>query len=339
MIKWEYAYWDSMGIYVKRRNLKGIDRQNNVVKFDENAKHGKITGSRFLSVLGKDEYTTEFKAACMLARVCFDDTKTKFTMAGDAIEPIMRNHVRDRKDTLLKSILQTDGQITVEEPISKEVCFYDHFPGDKLFGGMVDGYIDVDRERYAILEIKTCSDRSAWFDEDGKTKIPEGYYLQASLYAVLSDLKKIVFAVAFLEEHDYVEPEKFVPTDDNTLVFMVDRKDMSEEMAYAKEWYSKYIDAGMTPEWTERDLPLVEMIATSDTIDDMPNEARRLFKKYVRMVGSDEDASDLEYNLKEIMSERVADGIRTLVYKVDGATFSYSADTDRLTFTPDSIQN
>ena len=328
-----------MGIYVKRRNLKGIDRQNSVVKFDENARHGKITGSRFLSVLGKDEYTTEFKAACMLARVCFDDTKTKYTMAGDTIEPFMRSYVRDKKDTMLRNILGTEGQIDVEEPISQEVCFYDHFPGDKLFGGMVDGYIDVNGDRYAILEIKTCSDRSMWFEEDGSTKIPEGYYLQASLYAVLSNLEKVVFAVAFLEDRDYDEPEKFVPDDGNTLVFMVDKKDMTREMADAREWYSKYIDAGMTPPWTEKDAELVEIIATSDTIDDMPNEARRLFKKYVRMVDSEEDASDLEYNLKEIMSERVTEGVRTLVYKVDGATFSYSAENDRLTFTPDSIRN
>ena len=327
-----------MGIYVKRSNLKGIDHRNKVVKFDPDAKHGKITGSRFLAVLGKDDYMSEFKAACLIARVCFDDTKTKYTEAGDAVEPIMRGYVRENADTMLKDILGIDGKLTVEEPISKEVCYYDHFRSDKLFGGMVDGYIDLDKERYAILEIKTSSDRSKWFDGNGNKIVPEGYYLQASLYAVLSNLERIVFAVAFLDEKDYVHPELFVPTKDNTLVFTVGKKDMTEEMAEAKEWYSKYIESGKTPEWSDKDESLVEILATSDTIDDMPGEARRLFKKYVRMMDSD-DVSDLEFNLKEIMSARAADGVKTVVYKVDGVTFSLSMDNYRLTVTPDSIQS
>ena len=134
-----------MGIYVKRRNLKGIDRQNSVVKFDENARHGKITGSRFLSVLGKDEYTTEFKAACMLARVCFDDTKTKYTIAGEIIEPIMRSYARDNRDRILREMLGigADDAISVEEPVAAKDCWYDHFRKEKIFGGMVDGYIVV----------------------------------------------------------------------------------------------------------------------------------------------------------------------------------------------------
>ena len=327
-----------MGIYVKRDYLKGIDHQNRVVKFDPDMKHGKITGSRFLAVLGKDEYMTEFKAACLIARVCFDDTKTKFTVAGDAVEPIMRGYVRDNADGMLRKILGTDGKLTVEEPMSKEVCFYDHFRNEKLFGGMVDGYIDLNDKRYAILEIKTASDRSKWFDADGKVVPPEGYYLQASLYAVLSNIERIVFAVAFLEENDYVNPEFFVPTKENTLIFAVDKKDITKEMADAKNWYSKYIECGKTPEWTDKDEQLVEILATSDTIDNMPNEARRLFKKYVRMMDS-EDVSDLEFNLKEIMSERAADGVKTVVYKVDGVTFSLSMENYRLTVTPDSIQS
>ena len=327
-----------MGIYVKRNNVKGIDRQNRVVKFDPDAKHGKITGSRFLAVLGKDEYMTEFKAACLIARVCFDDTRTKFTEAGDAIEPIMRSYVRENVDTLMKGILGTDGRLSVEEPISKEVCFYDHFRNDRIFGGMVDGYINLDGERYAILEIKTSGDRSKWYDENGNIIVPEGYHLQASLYAVLSNIERIVFAVAFLGDDDYVRPGSFVPARDNTLVFAVDRKDISEEMADARDWFARYIESGKTPEWSDADETLVDMIGTSDTIDDMPNEARRLFKKYIRMMDTD-DVSDLEYNLKEIMSERAADGVRTIVYRVDGVTFSLSMDDYSFTVIPDSIRN
>ena len=83
-----------MGVNVKRENLKGIDYDNKVVRFDPEARHGKITGSRFLAVLGEDKYMSEFMAACLIARVCYDDTKNKYTQAGDVIEPIMRSYVR-----------------------------------------------------------------------------------------------------------------------------------------------------------------------------------------------------------------------------------------------------
>ena len=71
-----------MGIVVKRENLRRINFERKVVEFDKDAKHGKITGSRFLSVLGKDPYSSDFKAACLIARVFYDDTRTKYTIAG-----------------------------------------------------------------------------------------------------------------------------------------------------------------------------------------------------------------------------------------------------------------
>ena len=221
-----------MGIVVKRENLKRIDFEKKVVEFDKDARHGKITGSRFLAVLGKDPHSSDFKAACLIARVFYDDSKNKFTIAGEAIEPIIRSYVRENRDIILRKLLDigADDAISVEEPVAAKDCWYDHFRKVEIFGGMVDGYIVVNGRRYAILEIKTTGSRDDWSDGNGGVKIPEGYLLQASLYAQLSKLEKIFFAVGFLEEADYVNPQNFVPSENNTLFVAVDKKDITEEM-------------------------------------------------------------------------------------------------------------
>ena len=145
-----------MGIVVKRENLKRIDLEKRVVEFDPETKHGKITGSRFLAVLGRDKYMSDFKAACLIARVFYDDTKTVFTEAGEIVEPIMRGYARENRDTILAETLELDAgeEIKVEEPVDKRDCYFDHFRKNKVFGGLVDGFITVKGRRYAILEIK-----------------------------------------------------------------------------------------------------------------------------------------------------------------------------------------
>ncbi|MBO4551985.1 MAG: YqaJ viral recombinase family protein [Candidatus Methanomethylophilaceae archaeon] len=325
---------DIMGINVKRANLKRIDRDRRVVEFSTDIRPGKITGSRFLAVLGRDPYMSDFKAACLIARVIYDDTKTKQTEAGDAIEPIIRSYVRENRETILRDIMGVNGDITVEDPVDKKDCYYNHFR-DEVFGGLVDGFIGVDGKRYAILEIKTTGDRSNWFNEDGSTRIPEGYILQASLYAHLSKLERIVFAVGFLEEKDYEHPEGFIPNEDNTLFLCVDKKDIASEMAQARGWYDRYIRSGVTPEWKDGDAGIVDVL-TSDRINEMPGDAMMLFKRYARYYDSDEDLTDMEYTIMDIMSSAAAEGVDKVIYSQNGFTFTLSLEgVPRLTVTPD----
>lgn len=313
----------SMAIIVKRANLKRIDREKKVVEFDKDARHGKITGSRFLSVLGRDKYNSEFKTACLIARVFYDDTKTKYTIAGEIIEPIMRSYVRENRDTILRRLLdlKDEDAIYVEEPVNAKDCYYDHFRKETVFGGMVDGYITVNGRRAAVLEIKTSGSRSDWFDENGSVIIPEGYRLQASLYAQLSRLEKIVFAVAFLEEPDYQNPENFVPAESNTLFTAIDKKDITEEMEIAKGWYEKYIKGGVTPEWSESDEEIIDVL-TSDRISEMPGDAQMLFRKYAKYCDSDEDLTDLEYTIVDLMSSAASDGVDKVIYEQNGMRFT-----------------
>ncbi len=324
-----------MGLSVGRVEVRSIDRSKKVLKFDSDAWHGKITGSRLLAVLGRDSHMSDFRAACLIAKLYYDDTQTIQEKAGDAVEPIMRCYIRENRERILRDRLNLgEGEIKVEDPVNKKDCGFDHFKRVKVFGGMVDGYVDFKGRRCAILEIKSTGDRSKWYDENGNVRIPEGYELQTSLYAQLSNLDKIVFGVAFLEGSDYDHPECFVPNENNTLFTVIDKKDITKEMKMAEEWYERYIESGITPEWTDSDADLVDFFS-SLRITDMPGEAMMMFKKYIKYMDTDEDLTDLEYSLSEILMSKAVDGVSKVVYQQNGVTFTLSLDSMRMTVTRD----
>ena len=147
----------------------------------------------------------------------------------------------------------------VEKPVSgttvfPDKCYYNHFGKSSPyyrkglvncdspdFGGLVDGYVDFsDGVRAAVLEIKTAgaSKRDTWF-QNGEFTVPEHYVLQASLYCKLTspELRKVVFAVGFLEEKDYEDPEAWVPDSENTYIGVTDvHPEIDVVMFDAQEW-------------------------------------------------------------------------------------------------------
>lgn len=234
-----------------------IDEDSRVVRF-EGVKPKKITGSRIASILGMNEYTTPFKVACDMARL-YSEPPSKYTEAGEAMEPKIRDYVRARSSELIGDSLG-GGELDVIDPVPKEQCFYEHFPNAAPFGGMVDGYVDLDGEHIAVLEIKTASDKSKWFGGNGEPIVPTGYLMQTSLYCDLSKLDRIVFAVGFPEPEDYDSPEEWIPSEDNVIVRIVKPLPMRQFKADALAWYNKYVKRGVTPPWTDKDLELVEML-------------------------------------------------------------------------------
>ena len=85
--------------------------------------------------------------------------------------------------------------------------------------------------------------------------------LQASLYAELAGLDRIVFAVGFLKDpEDFVRPNLWVPTEENTYIIVKDKLDMPKYMKEAEDWYNEYIKNGYTPEWTDKDEELLKYL-------------------------------------------------------------------------------
>ncbi len=262
-----------------RAGIVDIDEDERIVVFDT-YKLKKITGTRVGPILGMSPFSTPFKVACEMAGLYPGDKANKYIDAGNILEPVIRNYIAADCMGFLKDTLPVpDGsKVAVEEPVDAKMCGYDHFHNERVFGGLVDGYIVMDGKRNAILEIKTASDRNKWLDENGGyTKVPQNYMLQASLYAKLSNLDRIVFVVGFLEEADYDRPNQWVPSPENTFVVVVDRLDMTAEMNACVEWYEEYMKGGYTPEWSdsEDDQAVLKYLKAYKPGQKKPNGKRR----------------------------------------------------------------
>lgn len=263
--------------YDGRANVVEIDDDARVVAFDLCRKK-KITGTKLGPILGLSDLSTPFKVALELARIYPGDPPNKYIDAGNILEPKIRSYVRRNSAALLPGPLGVPRgtQLVIEEPVDKEKCGYDHFHDNAVFGGLVDGYIGYEGRRQAVLEIKTSNDRERFMDVDGGyTKVPDAYLMQAGLYAQLSGLDRIVFAVGFLEDDDYARPGFWTPTPENCVMIGMERPDMSKPMADAEAWYREYIDNGETPEWTEKDAPLVKWLKAYDPNKKQRNGRRR----------------------------------------------------------------
>lgn len=236
-----------------RAAIVDIDEDERTVVFDT-YRLKKITGTRVAPILGLSEYSSPFKVACEMAGLYPGDKPNKYIEAGNILEPVIRAYVSRGCEALLRDALPVPegSRAGIEEPVEKELCGYDHFHNDRVFGGLVDGYVVTDGRRSAILEIKTASDRSKWEDgEGGYTNVPMSYMLQASLYARLSNLDRIVFAVGFPEEADYDRPKQWAPTPENTYIVVKDSLDMTDYMDRCVRWYDEYMKGGYTPEWSD----------------------------------------------------------------------------------------
>ena len=264
-----------------RANIIEIDDENKVVAFDL-YRRKKISGTKLGPILGLSDLSSPFKVALELAGIYPGDKANKYIDAGNILEPVIRNYVRKNAGSLTGDLgLSEDTSIIIEEPVDKDKCGYDHFHDNKMFGGLVDGYVAYGGKRQAILEIKTSHDRAKWLDENGNvTVIPQTYMMQAGLYAELSGLDRIVFAVGFLEDPDYEHPELWVPSPENTVLVTVDKPDMSGPMAEAEKWYHEYIDAGETPEWTDKDADLVKWLKSYDPKAAKKNNSHAKVKKW-----------------------------------------------------------
>lgn len=244
--------------------IEEIDQDARVIRFRKGGWLRRITGSRLGTILECNDFDTPFSAALAMAGIYSKFETNKYMEAGSVIEPVIRNYLRSDGRERLSEALGGIPIAGIEEPVDKFYCNFEHFPRGGRFGGMVDGYVIAERKRYAVLEVKTAGDRSAWTDEGVISKVPESYVMQASLYAELSGIDTIVFAVGFLEEHDYEEPSSWKPAEDNCFILPVRKPpEISSWMDAASEWYDEHLVKGVTPQWTDADSETVDYILSA----------------------------------------------------------------------------
>lgn len=242
----------------------------------------KITGSRFSSVLGLNEYTSPFKTWCIMTGLYTEPMDEMISQAGCIIEPKI-------KDLVSKML----GVEYIQYDPHK--IGFDLFKENKIFGGIPDGEPIINnmvnyQNDYRMLEIKTTSidsflykkinnlfvlqkdennypiikskgtKKAKWFDDYGNVIVPIEYECQLSLYCYLRGISKGIFAICFLETNDYIDPQSCnVYERDIQLVNLdIDLGKFKSMVDVATDWYANYIETGISPIMSNDDLEFIK---------------------------------------------------------------------------------
>ena len=232
---------------------------NRTVTIDPPKRPKKITGTRFAAIMGLNTWNTPFKTWCEITKTYvepFEDTI--YTIAGKTIEPKQADYMK--KAYFMTNLISPADKYGTDY---FKKTYGDFFPENKMFGGMWD-YLLVDDNGNPthVLEMKTTK-RS----EDWKEDIPEYYALQASLYAYLLGIDEVIMVCSFLEDKDYNDPEKFVPSAENTIVrpFKVSQRypHFQQYVDYAISWWVDHVEGGISPEYDEvKDKDILKELRT-----------------------------------------------------------------------------
>ncbi len=243
------------------RDIKWCD---NKIQIEVPKKCKKITGTRFATIMGLNPWSTEFECWCDITNTYkepFEDTI--YTIAGKTIEPKQADYIRECYGINL---------ISPENKYGKDYFTKtrgDFFPDNEILGGMWD-YLGTNEEGIvdAVFEMKTTKRVEDWKDD-----VPPYYSLQAALYAYLLDIDKVVVVVSFLEENDYNQPDKFIPSIENTVTyeFKVSEKypNFFEYIRYAENWYIQHVYTGLSPMFDDkRDEEILKVLKTNSLAPD-----------------------------------------------------------------------
>ena len=304
----------------------------------------RITGHRFASVLGLNQYQSPFGSWCeitKLVKLPFEDNK--YTIAGKTIEPKLINVVREKFPNCM----------SIEEYYGNNIEKYrwNNFVDDSnIFGGVMDAVATKNdlKTILAVVECKTSSKPHLWENN----QVPIEYLLQGCEYSYLKKLDRVIFICAFLQEADYNHPEKFVPTEENTILVVKKIKDVRIEMpngdlisfkeaiAYCEDWWHKYIETGISPEFDEKkDKEYLDIIRTSkpqndNDLDNLCISAKLLEDEINDIIDKNEldkkqkELKTLKNGIKEKMMDMLSDGETKISYRQYKLTGSISNKFD-----------
>lgn len=248
-------------------------------EFFNSNKPKKITGSRLATVLGLDSFTSPVKVWAIMNNIYFETMDPIYSEAGNIIEPKINEYVSELLETKFK----------VYNPFEIK---WDAFPENKIFGGIPDGEPIDNNGKFLypekrMLEIKTASldsflfkkeqnnfvlqkdikgmpivktkngNLKKWFDDNGQITIPKQYLMQLGLYCYLRNISKGVFAIAFLNVEDYLNPKKVDINERRVELVNFDLESEDFKNNYitkATKWYEDFISEGISPEFSDADL-------------------------------------------------------------------------------------
>lgn len=277
----------------------------------------RITGHRISSVLSLNEYQSEFGAwaeITKLVKLPFEDNK--YTLFGKTVEPRLIDLIRDKFPNVM----------SIEEYYGNNIDRYkwNNFIEDSnVFGGIIDavGTMNDKKTLTMIVECKSSSKPHLWSDGN----VPIDYLLQGCLYSYLKGLDRVLFVCCFPQDLDYNHPEQFVPNNKNTIMTVKKIKDVRIEMKdgsiltfeeaikYCEDWWDKYIETGVSPEFDEtKDKEYLDIIRTSkplndNSLEDLCDRAMELVKE-IDMLKENSGINSKEKELK-ILEESIKQGL------------------------------
>jgi len=306
-------------------NWRFNDDKSRVVLDKPTRSPKKITAGRLGTVLGLNAWQTPFSAWCGMNRVYVDPfVENKYTIAGKAIEPILIEYAKKEFEGGVESPEEYYG---TKNPA--QANGYDFFKDTKIFGGMWDAIIlsDVSNNVGSVIEIKTSSRPQDW--EFG---VPDEKLLQALLYGHFLKTKRTFVEVAFLEDKDYIHPERFVPTEKNTKFYSFETETatimldgeactISELLEFATQWWTAFIKTGVSPEFdNKKDDTILKELRTQrpdedenltykDIINNLNGRINELtfIKKENSIEEREKEISTLKDSLKRVMMEGMGD--------------------------------
>lgn len=334
--------------------------EGNRLQIDPPKRPKRITGTRFPTVLGLNPWATPFEAWCAITRTYEEPfVDNKYTIAGKVIEPKVIDYLNK---IYFREKLKTPTDIYGKDYFKK--TYGNFFPNIKVFGGMWDSLFFRNGEVEAVIEIKTTKRAEDWADG-----APEFYALQAALYAYNLGVDRVVMSVSFLEEKDYINPEAFIPSAENTTVEMFKLSerfpqfDQHIERAYA--FWDDHVLTGISPPYDEhKDAAILdelrkqtvvanksidELIAEGEVLKQQIEEVKATIKEPEKRLqeiiaqvrtysmdkfGENDDKVVIEGQAYDwILSKSVRTEIDKEALEADGLLDKYSKETESYRFT------
>lgn len=311
---------------------------NNSIKIVPPKKPKKLTATRFATILGLNPWSTPFEIWCEVTRTYqkpFEDTI--YTIAGKTIEPKQAAYM---KKSYFMTNLISPTDIYGEDYFKK--TWGDFFGDTQILGGMWD-YLLYDRngKPTTVLEMKTTKRAEDWADD-----IPEYYALQAALYAYLLGVDDVIMVASFLEEKDYADPSKYIPSAKNTMTkpFKVSERYPEFEKNYVKpalKWWKDHVETGISPAFDEKkDAEILKVLRTNNLppetdLNDLVKEAEEL-KDEIDKILEHEGIPEKEKRFKlltEMIKKSAITKFRDGDKKVSIAGAAYSWEVSKTTTT------
>lgn len=315
------------------------ENNKNIILSEPPKQKLRITGHRIASVLGLNQYQSEFGAWCeitKLVKLPFEDNK--YTLFGKAVEPKLIDLVRKKFPNVM----------SIEEYYGVNIDRYkwNNFVDDSnVFGGIIDAVSTKEdlKTLTMIVECKSSSKPNLWKNNT----VPIDYLLQGCLYSYLKGLDRVLFICCFPQDLDYNHPEQFEPDETNTIMVVKKIKDVMIQMPsgemitfqqaidYCEEWWKKYVETGVSPEFDEvKDKEYLDIIRTSKPINDTSLEslcdsAKELVDNIEKLKDStgitsmEKELKTIEASIKQGLMDSLKDGETKATckqYKLSGTT-------------------